>query len=475
MEHNACQIVEFQLDYKKVPDSADQARLLLDFVTDLISNQGKRVALSYSAHNGQAQKIYAAYAKGNNFHGCIHGRNQAACFEQLTNVFPAGLRPQFRVLPFATIMKSTSEDDPVGTTEVIRDLSNLVQHFESGWTIVMLTNPKHLRSTSYFQIGGGKALHFYHASKRCIPLNNMILSQGLFVERIVKLLQNGDLEAAKRALKPFQDVLLGSDIKAATQLSLADQMPLVWWVRKQLVKTSCLFARMKCSSHFFLQVELNLLPGSGSAISDVLFSPSFNLRVACESEAVLKSLQKPLSKFRAESLENARTAQLSKTNKKSAENIILSIPADQIVPFLADYCKIPFDAVGCELAKRIRKGLEKKKSLLSRASVGDFVVITPLFVVFGDSTVVSVEEALDRKLFGAKYSKKDVDIDPTVAAVIVKALQLSSTVGSKPADYVQLRYSPWLPSESETYDEEWKEVVKRYNRYTATLCNVFKV
>jgi hypothetical protein len=227
-------------------------------------------------------------------------------------------------------------------------------------------------------------------------------------------------------------------------------------------------------SHLF-QVELNLLPGSGSAISGVLFSPSFNLRVVCESEAVLKSLQKPLSKFRAESLENARTAQLSKTNKKSAENVILSIPADQIVPFLVDYCKIPFDAVGCELAKRIRKGLEKKNSLLSRASAGEFVVITPLFVVFGDSMVVSVEEALDRKLFGTKYSKKDVDIDPTVAAVIVRALQLSSMVASKPADSVQLRFSPWLPSESEAYDEDWKEVVKRYNRYTATLCNVFKV
>lgn len=62
----------------------------------------------------------------------------------------------FRVLPFATITKGGSGDDPVGTREVIRDLSSLVQHVESGWTVVMLTNPPDMRSTSYFQIGGGK-------------------------------------------------------------------------------------------------------------------------------------------------------------------------------------------------------------------------------------------------------------------------------------------------------------------------------
>ncbi len=313
-------VTELELDFKKVSDAADQARLLNKHVTDLIS-QGKKVALSYSANDVQARKIYAAYAKGNNFQNCVHGRNQAAAFALLLDSFPSQLKPQFRVLPFATIMKGGSEDDAVGTREIVRDLSNLVQHVEQGWTIVMLTNPPHLRSASYFQIGGGKALHFYHASKKCIPLNNMILSQGLFVERIVRLLQDGDLEAAKRALIPFQDIVLDPETKAASHLSLSDPFPLVWWVRKQLV-------------------DLHLLPGSGNAVTDVVFSPSYNLRVICETEAVLKSLQKPLSAFRAESLAGARKSQLSVTQKKSSENLILSIPADQIVPFLIDYCKV---------------------------------------------------------------------------------------------------------------------------------------
>lgn len=85
-----------------------------------------------------------------------------------------------------------------------------------------------------------------------------------------------------------------------------------------------------------------MLPGSGAAVTNVMFSPSFNLRIVCETEAVLKSLQKPLSAFRAESLAGARKSQLSVTQKKGAENLILSIPADQVVPFLIDYCKVSF-------------------------------------------------------------------------------------------------------------------------------------
>lgn len=442
-------VVELELDYKKISDSAEQARFLSAFVCELI-NKGKRVAISYSANDVQARKIFAAYAKGNNFQGCINGRNQAASFSLLVDSFPAGLKPQFRILPFATIMKGGSEDDPVGTKEVVRDLSNLVQHVEQGWTIVMLTNPLHLRSASYFQIGGGKALHFYHASKRSIPFENAILSQGAFVERIVKLLQSGEIDSARVALKAFQDVLLDSETKTASQLNLADPLPLVWWVRKQLV-------------------ELHLLPGTGNSVADIVFSPSFNLRILCETEAVLKSLQKPLSKFRAESLAGARASQLSKTQKKSTESVILSIPADQVVPFLSDYCKIPFNVTAMALAKRISKGNEKKKSFLSRAATSDFVVITPLFLVFGDSLVLSVDDALEKKLLGSKYTKKGVDIDPTIVAIIIKALQMPV-----PASGGHLRFAPWLQI-GDNFDDDWKEIVQRYNTLTATVCSVFKV
>lgn len=71
------------------------------------------------------------------------------------------------------------------------------------------------------------------------------------------------------------------------------------------------------------------------------------------------------------------------------------------------------------LANRIAKGQEKKKSILSRADDG-FVVITSQFVVFGDSQVLSVEEALEKKLFGVKYNKKGVEVDPSVVSVIIK-------------------------------------------------------
>ena len=87
-------------------------------------------------------------------------------------------------------------------------------------------------------------------------------------------------------------------------------------------------------------MDLHLLAGTGSALLDAQFSPSFNLRLFCESEAVLRALQKPLSKFRAEPLAAARSAQLSKTAKKTGENSILSVPADQVVPMLIHYCKV---------------------------------------------------------------------------------------------------------------------------------------
>lgn len=86
------------------------------------------------------------------------------------------------------------------------------------------------------QVSFTQALHFYHASKRCLPLETSILSQGLFVERVVRMVQSGALAAARTALKNFQDVLLDNETKTAAQLSIADPHPLIWWIRKQLVR-----------------------------------------------------------------------------------------------------------------------------------------------------------------------------------------------------------------------------------------------
>lgn len=134
-------------------------------------------------------------------------------------------------------------------------------------------------------------------------------------------------------------------------------------------------------------------------------------------------------------------------------------------------------AVSCAVTKRIAEQNGKKKGILSRASSSggfEFMVLTPEFVVIGDSTVLSVDEALEKKLLGCKYTKKGVDIDPTVVSIILKGLQQKFSGRGNPVLNCRLRFSPWLQV-GESFDDDWKEVVQRYNALTATVCSIFKV
>ena len=110
----------------------------------------------------------------------------------------------------------------------------------------------------------------------------------------------------------------------------------------------------------------------------------------------------------------------------------------------------------------------------SSSLTSEFVVLTPEFLVCGDCTVLSVEEALEKGRLGSKYTKKGVEIDPTVVSIILKALQERLLGRDAPVLDRRLRFAPWLQV-GESFDDDWKEVVQRYNTLTAVVCSVFKV
>jgi hypothetical protein len=49
-------IIEFVLDYESVPSAEEQAKVLLDYVLKTLSQDNKKVAITYSANNKQAKK-----------------------------------------------------------------------------------------------------------------------------------------------------------------------------------------------------------------------------------------------------------------------------------------------------------------------------------------------------------------------------------------------------------------------------------
>jgi hypothetical protein len=443
-------IIEFVLDYENIPSAEAQSIILCDYVLKTLSQNNKKVAITYSANNKQAKKIYAAYEHGNVFTGCISGKNQAASMSVLVSSVPEDLRLRFRVLPFATILQGGS-DESVGNAMVVRDLTNLLRHLEEGWSVVVLTNPMKLRSIGRYQIGGGKAVHFYDATKRCIPFEDNLLSQGGFVERVLTLLQKASSENLARirsVLKPFQDTLL--DKSTFSTLCLEEPQTLASLVKSKLAKQ-------------------NLLPEAGDGIEDVVFSPSYNLRVCCSSEKVLKALQKPLAKFKGEALGEARTLQFSKTQGKKMEHLILSIPTDQVVPFLLAYCGIPAVSIGVALSQKMKVTMK-----------ADCVVITPYFVVLEDKKCISLEKGpLGEEIFGKRYLKRGVAINPSNVEQILKMLMHqwrneSNGWSGMLKKGSAFRHTPWLVISDANLDADWAEVQKRYNAFTVSICSVFE-
>lgn len=442
---------ELELDYEsaRLRSPESQAAFISSFLQDRIKVRGEKVAITFSANDNQAAAIYESYGNGGKLRGKIRGKNQADAFGRLLDSFPTELLLQMRLLPFATIKKGGNSERVIGAKEIVRDLTNMVQQCEQGWTIVILTNPDNLRKVSRYQIGGGKAIHFYDVTKGCLPYKDEILSFGGFVERIIVDLVHGHIGLVKDVLKPFQDVLLERHVKIGCCLSISDPPDLAWWINESLKR-------------------LFLLPeGPVVGVTAAKFSPSYNLRLYCSSDAIVSALQKPLAQFNAEALLSARRMQLTRTSKTDSENLILSIPVDQWVDFLLHFCQIPPSAVAFSLTNRINTR-KMDRVHFKKDKLFPFVVVTPHFLVFGNQMVCTVDDALVQGLLGQAYEKKGVRIDPTLGTTAI--VQLMQHWRGATAARGNMRYTPWITTKSLE-----EPIFNRYNVFTGMICQLFEL
>lgn len=114
--------------------------------------RSRRVCITYSANNQQAEEIINGY-KTKEYN--IQGINQAAVFELLVaKIKQEKLEDYIHILPIATSIKAGGVGE-VNEEIFKRDMANIAKHLGAGWTVLALGNQYTVANGKIAAIGGG--------------------------------------------------------------------------------------------------------------------------------------------------------------------------------------------------------------------------------------------------------------------------------------------------------------------------------
>lgn len=158
--------INFELNYKKL-NNQEQAKAILDKTKELVANNTKGVAITYSANYGQTRDIERVYLSGG-WNTQTGGANQAAVIQDMENLLASTyqhLQGKIHIVPISTMNAYSTPaipwNDDVHMGIVITDLDRIQNYLKDGWSVLgwqnqdTVSNPVHP-----YAVGGGVASTF---------------------------------------------------------------------------------------------------------------------------------------------------------------------------------------------------------------------------------------------------------------------------------------------------------------------------
>lgn len=180
-----------ELMFQKGESAEEQAkRIFADIKNQLETNPDKKIALLYSANNGQALLFHEVYAKNQaeEILPRIDGSGQAQLFRSLIpliNQHPS-VSKRIRVLPIATSLYG-GENGPgniVSHEMIQRDLDAIQKHLKEGYDVQGIPNEK-----GGYAIGGLASKHWFTKEFAAMEHRGRNLSQGDYVQMQLNFLE----------------------------------------------------------------------------------------------------------------------------------------------------------------------------------------------------------------------------------------------------------------------------------------------
>lgn len=323
----------------------EQVNFLIDRITNMLHLGCGKVAIIYSANNDQALDVYTHYRCGEKIDRDIKGSGQAQLFGPLIREFyKKNLSDRVIILPVATTMEG-GKYQPVSEREITRDINNIVSHLDSGYHVVALQNPseKVRERGQRYLIGGGVADGFYTNQDRRMFFNDMALTQGRYIERVLNLLavaygggvtaeeQKTHIHDLKTVLSAYQAMALTAHDDVMFGFLNARPLSLVHYISSGLVNRY-------------------ILPSSHLGLVNATFDDQFNLLVSCDNEALCERVNDLLAQYRAKVI----------TIKSKAHSpFVFQVDAEHVVDFLLKYCKVAVDCVRYFYAHKLSDKLDE--------------------------------------------------------------------------------------------------------------------
>ncbi|MGE3317762.1 MAG: hypothetical protein AB7I18_00565 [Candidatus Berkiella sp.] len=166
---------------------------------------GKKVAITYSANNDQAEAIYKGY-KGEPFAIVGGGQAQVMAIVAKSIQNDPKLKGKARILPVATCLhaiQGNNNDKPVSKNQVDRDLNNIAEHLGEGWSVLGLRNEK--TQKDHYAIGGGFATKLWSQHKNYFDERMAKMTRGEFTPELQQAYNNG---AARQISSPLPQPLV---------------------------------------------------------------------------------------------------------------------------------------------------------------------------------------------------------------------------------------------------------------------------
>lgn len=155
--------INFELDYSKLT-SQQQAEKILKKAMNLITENHKGVAITYSANYGQTRNIEKTYFAGK-WNTKTAGANQAEVISQLESLLQTDyetLQGTMHILPITTMnaysQPASPWNDEIQMGIVITDLDRIHYYLEDGWCVLGWQNQKTITNAEHpYAVGGGVA------------------------------------------------------------------------------------------------------------------------------------------------------------------------------------------------------------------------------------------------------------------------------------------------------------------------------
>ncbi len=178
------------ITYKNRKNPAEeQALIILNEVEKYLKQGYTQVGITYSANDGQSEKIAQTYQKGGWFTG-TNGANQASVMHQLEQMLATThkhLQHAFRILPITTIDYSGGNN--VKPEWLIRDVNNIHTFLNQPNHVVMGWQNEDTKPNNRYALGGGVSKQQLTVAMPDPRSNGTSITKDSFIQRELKVFE----------------------------------------------------------------------------------------------------------------------------------------------------------------------------------------------------------------------------------------------------------------------------------------------